>query len=317
MSTAKAFEISTVGVQTGVSFENILVATDFSPCSEAALPYALGLAKRYGSKVYTAYVMPHQVFVESAQPDLIQARRTAERKLAEIANMEAIQGIKHGELIREGEVPEVIANLIRQQRIDLLVMGTSGRKGVSKLLLGSVAEVVFRTAECPVLTIGPRVVRGPKPNGTLSPVFRQILFATDFGPESVDALPFALSLAEENRARLTLLHVSPEPLPVLPEPEPGGMPIVVDTREVVKSAEGHLRRLIPEGAPVWHEPTYMVQFGPAAETILKFAEQNVDLIVLGVKRPGALTKHLGAGVAYKVVSEAPCPVLTVGPRFYK
>ena len=307
--------MSTVGVQTRISLslENILVATDFSPCSEAALPYAFELAKRYGSMIHTVYVMPHEVFVESAEPDPTKARGAAEKKLAEIGNMETRQGIRHEEIIREGEVPEVIANLVGQLRIDLVVMGTSGRKALGKLLLGSVAEAIFRTVECPVLTIGPRVARGLKPNGEL----RRILYATDFGPESVDALPFALSLAEENRARLTLLHVSPEPLPLLPEPEPGGMPIVVDTGELVNSIEGHLRKLMPEGMALWQEPTFMVQFGPAAETILKIAEQNFDLIVLGVKRPTALTKHLGAGVAYKVISESPCPVLSVGAVFYR
>lgn len=302
--------MSTVGVQTRISLQNILVATDFSPCSEAAIPYALGLAKRYGSKVFTLYVMPHQVFVESPQPDPVQIRRTAERKLAEIAKTEAAQGIKHEEVIREGEVPDAITNLVRKQRIDLIVMGTCGRKGVDKLLLGSVAEAVFRIAECPVLTIGPRVVRGPKLDGAL----RRILFATDFGPESVVALPFALSFAEESRAQLTMLHVSPEPPPQLAEPEPGGMP-VVDPREVVKATESQLRKLIPEGVSLWQEPTFKALFGPPAETILKIAEQDFDMIVLGVKRPKALTKHLGAGVAYKVVTESPCPVLSVSSRY--
>jgi nucleotide-binding universal stress UspA family protein len=305
MSTA-----SVASVQTRISLQNILVATDFSPCSEAAIPYALGLAKRYGSKVFTVYVMPHQVLVESAQPDPVQARRTAERKLAEVAKTEAAQGIKHEEVIREGEVPDVITNLVRKQRIDLMVMGTCGRKGVDKLLLGSVAEAIFRIAECPVLTIGPRVVRGPKPDGAL----RRILYATDFGPESVNALPFALSFAEENRAQLTLLHVSAEPPPLLTEPEPGGMP-VVDPRDVVKTTESQLRKLIPAGVSLWQEPTFMVQFGPPAEIMLKIAEQDFDMIVLGVKRPKALTKHVGASVAYKVISESPCPVLSVSAQY--
>lgn len=304
--------MSAIGVQTRISLENILLATDFSPCSEEAVPYALGLAKRYGSKIWTLYVMPHPVYVEPGQSYLSDTRHTAEQKLAEIGSMETVLGIRHGELIREGNVPEVIAKLTRQQRINLIVMGTCGRKGVDKLLLGSVAEAVFRTAECPVLTIGPRVVRGLVPDGDL----RRILYATDFGPESVDALPFALSLSEEHRAHLTLLHVSPEPPPLLAEPEAGGMPIF-DPREVAESVERDLRQLVPDDTALWQEPAYMVQFGPAAETILKIAEQNVDLVVLGVKRRGLLTKHLRAGVAYKVICESPCPVLTVGARFHK
>ena len=91
---------------------------------------------------------------------------------------------------------------------------------------------------------------------------------------------------------------------------------VVDPGEVASSTETQLRGLIPEGTQLWHEPEYMVQFGTPAEMILKIAAQAVDMIVLGVKRPGALTKHLGAGVAYQVACEAPCPVLSVGARYH-
>ena len=73
--------------------------------------------------------------------------------------------------------------------------------------------------------------------------------------------------------------------------------------------------IVPEAKQLIFERLYMVQFGPAAEMIVKIAARSADMIVLGVKRPAALTKHLGAGVAYEVACEAPCPVLTVGARF--
>jgi nucleotide-binding universal stress UspA family protein len=90
---------------------------------------------------------------------------------------------------------------------------------------------------------------------------------------------------------------------------------VLDPDEVAASTEKQLRALIPEGAQLWHDPEYMVQFGPPAETIVNVAAQRADMIVLGVKRPTALTKHLGAGVAYRVACDAMCPVLSVGARF--
>ena len=151
------------------------------------------------------------------------------------------KGVKHNELIEQGEVPEVLSRLVREHDIDLIVIGTGGRKGLEKLLLGSVAEEVFRNAGCPVLTMGPHATHW-KIDGNL----RHILYATDFGPESLHGLPYAISLAEENRARLTLLHVAPEPGVALPEPEPGAMP-VLDPSEVVASTEKQLRALIPEG----------------------------------------------------------------------
>jgi nucleotide-binding universal stress UspA family protein len=90
---------------------------------------------------------------------------------------------------------------------------------------------------------------------------------------------------------------------------------VLDPEEVAASTEKQLRALIPDEAQLWHEPEYMVQFGPPAESIVNVAAQRADMIVLGVKRPTALTKHLGSGIAYRVACDATCPVLSVGARF--
>ena len=291
-----------------IRLRNILFATDLDLSSQAALFCALDLALRYNAALFTVNVMPHLPFVESPEPDPEQIKLEAMRKLAALA--EPFKGIKHKELIEQGEVPEVLSKLVEEYDIDLIVIGTGARTGLEKLLLGSVAEKVFRTAACPVLTVGPHVT-----HWELDGNLRHILFATDFGHESVYALPFALSLAENNKARLTLLHVAPEPGTPLPEPEPGAMPIL-DPSEVVATGEKQLRALIPEGIALWHEPEFLVQFGPPAETILRIGSKDVDLIVLGVKRPAALTKHLGAGAAYRIVCEALCPELSVGSQYH-
>lgn len=289
---------------TRIALQNILVATDFSACAQTALNYALGLAHRYGGTLFTVNVLPHMPFVESAQPDPEKTRAFAQQKLASMAASEPFKGIKHKEMIQEGEVGKVLSELVRENHIDLIVLGTEGRAGLKKFLLGSVAEEIFRSAECPVLTLGPHV---SKLDGSL----RNVLYATDFGPESIHGLPYALSLSEEHRARLTLLHVATEAGVVLPEPEPGAMPVVAPY-VAAASGEKQLRALIPADAGLWHEPEYLVQFGPAAETILRIANQKMDMIVLGVKRPAALTKHMGGGVAYRIICEAACPVLSVG-----
>jgi nucleotide-binding universal stress UspA family protein len=300
----------TVIAPTRIKLQNILFATDFSTSAQTVLSHALDLARHYGARLYTVNVLPHMPFVEAAQPDPEQTMLLANQQLAALMRSASLKDVEHNELIEQGEVPEVLSRLVRKHDIDLIVIGTGGRKGLGKLLLGSVAEEVFRNADCPVLTMGPHATRW-----NIGGNLRHILYATDFGPESLHGLPYAISLAEENRARLTLLHVAPEPGVALPEPEPGAMP-VVDPSEVVASTEKQLHALIPEGTQLWHEPEYMVQFGPAAETIVRIAAPTVDMIVLGVKRPAALTKHLGEGVAYKVACEAPCPVLSVGARYH-
>ena len=294
----------TVTAPARIKLRNILFATDFSSSAQTVLSHAVDLARRYGAVLYTVHVLPHMPFVESAQPDPEQARLLANQQLPALMNSVSLKDIEHKELIEQGEVPEVLSKLVRQQSIDLIVIGTGGRKGLGKLLLGSVAEAVFRDAACPVLTVGPHATRWGI-DGNL----QHILFATDFGPEYLHGLPYALSLAGENRARLTFLHAAPFPL-TLPEFRPE------DPEEVVAHRKKQLQRLIPKGTQLWHEPEYMVQFGSPAETIVRIAAESIDMIVLGVKRPTALTKHLGEGVAYKVTCDAPCPVLSVGARHH-
>jgi nucleotide-binding universal stress UspA family protein len=298
--------MATVAAPIRIALQNILVATDFSPCAESAVKYALGMAQRYGSTVHMVHVLPEMPFVESADPDPGKIRRSAQQKLAKLVASEAFQGIQHRETIEEGEVAQVLANVGTAQAIDLIVLGTQGRSGIGKFLLGSVAEEAFRSAICPVLTVGPHVTRGAG-NAKL----QHILYATDFGPESAHGVPYALSLAEENHARLTMLHAAHEPGLAWPEPVAGSMPVVAPEVEVANGMR-QLRALVPRDIALWHEPEFMVEFGPPAETILAAAAKDVDMIVLGVKRPAVLTKHLGSGVAYRVVCEAPCPVLTVG-----
>jgi len=174
----------------------------------------------------------------------------------------------------------------------------AGRSGVSRFLMGSVAEEVFREAACPVLTIGPKVVaQAPR-----EAEFKEIVFASDLNPES-PAAPYALSLAQEFQARLTLVHVAPQVAD-----------LETDTERIIEE----LHSLVPLDAEMWCRPEYMVKFGTPAAGILEVAaERHADLIVLGVRSAaghvGAAT-HVAAATAHSVVSCAECPVLTARGR---
>ena len=189
----------TVTAPTRIKLQNILFATDFSPSAQEVLSHSLDLARRYGAALLTVHVLPHTPFVEAAWPDPEQTKLSANQQLTALVSSAWLKDVEHRELIEQGEVVEVLSKLVREHGIDLIVIGTGARKGHGKLLLGSVAEEIFRNAECPVLTMGPHATRW-KIDGNL----QHILFATDFGPESLHALPYAISLTEENRARLTL-----------------------------------------------------------------------------------------------------------------
>src|ERR1035441_1517166 len=114
-----------------------------------------------------------------------------------------LMGLPHEDIVERGPIQEVITDLIRWNNIDLLVLGTHGRGGLNKFLLGSVAEELFRTATCPVLTVGAKVPQ-PQENSLTT---CSVLFPTDFDEPSRPALPYAISIANKNAGRLILLHV--------------------------------------------------------------------------------------------------------------
>ncbi len=276
-------------------FKNILFASDLTRFSEEALPYVRSLGRKYGSKIFAIHIVPPEGEV-SASGEL---KKTATAALREARNqMKALEpgweGLRHQMVVRRGDVWREIAKLIREKKIDLVVTGTHGRRGVSKALLGSVAEKIFRQAPCPVLTVGPQTAGEPESIADL----HSILFPTDFSPASLAALPYAVGLAQEHRAQLNLLHV-------MASEEDG---------PIAASFTDRLRNLAPRGEDLWCEPKAFVETGNPSETILKQAEEmEVDLIVLGVKtrRTAAHAKPLPMATAYRVVSRAICPVLTV------
>jgi nucleotide-binding universal stress UspA family protein len=289
-----------VQARTRITLKNILFATDFSQVADAAAPIAIQIARRYGAKVYGVHVNQFENYALTS-PEAWSAMAQAAEKEAKEHNQhleEQINGVEHEVVIAEGNISEVISNLIQQKEIDLVVLGTRGRKGLGKALLGSVAEQILRQASCPVLTVGPHVNLWSDEYAKM----REILYATDLVTDTPIAAPYAISLAQENQAHLVLLHV-------IENPKPGDL---VDSPEGVNLKVRKLHQVVTEQAGLWCEPTYIVEQGPAAEKILDVAKRrHTDLIVLGVRPAKGLATHLNIGTVHKVVSQATCPVLTV------
>jgi len=285
-------------VPIGISLQNILLATDFSSCSETALSYAVGMSRRYGATVYTVNVVPEELS-DVQPPDPFYLRHSAENNMANLAKSDLFQGIKHQELVKEGFTSEVLSKLIGRLGIDLIVLGTHGRGGIKKLVLGSVAEEVVDSAYCPVLTVGPHV--SSKLGSELK--LRRILYATDL-PGSARALTYALWLAEHERAHLTLLHVLKMPTDV-----------PLGSREAKSdTAMKRLVQLHPLETTPSVETEFIVKIGAPAEHILKVAEdQGADLIVMGPHHTSyaRVSAHLPWVTPHQVLCHARCPVLTV------
>jgi nucleotide-binding universal stress UspA family protein len=288
--------------RTRISLKNILYASDFSAIAENAAGYALELARRFKAKVFAVHVRPLEIY-GMAPPESWPALRDA----AEIQAQEEAKrldglfpSVLHESIVEEGNVWDVLSTLIERNVIDLVVMGTHGRKGLQKVLLGSVAENVLRRASCPVLTVGPHV----DVEAERAAEMKRILFATDFSGASEAAAAYALSLAQENQAVLDIVHV-------LEPQKPGEL---VHSSELVSGCAARMRSLIPADAVPWCEPNTLIEVGQAAEQILNVAKaRHSQLVVLGVKAASNFpaATRLPWAVAHKIISAAECPVLTV------
>lgn len=289
--------------RTRIELKKILFATDFSPVAEAALPYAVGLARQFGAQVHGVHVRfpaTYPIVGPEAMPQVIEAAEEQAKFEAQQIH-EMLADIPHEVTVAEGDLWPVLSDIVDKQKTDLIVMGTHGRTGMSRALLGSAAEEVFRRATCPVLTVGPVVSR----NTERRLAMKEILFATDFSEGSLAALPYAVSLAQEHQSNLTLLHVAGEA-------KAGEL---VHAEQYANSTLRRLQALVPSGAELWCEPKCRVEHGDEAAKIVEVAVAlGADLIVLGVHRPkgglGAAT-HVLPSIVHSVIAQAQCPVFTV------
>ena len=277
-----------------------MFATDFLPAADLAAPIAVQIAQRYDAKVYGVHVNrfdDHTAIAPNAWAAMAEAAERESKEQAQRLNKQ-LEAVEHEAVIGEGNTWKVISDLIEKREIDLVVVGTRGRTGFGKVLLGSVAEQILRQSPCPVLTVGPHVNLWSDEFAKM----REILYATDLAADFPIAAPYAVSLAQENQAHLVLLHV-------IEDPKAGDL---VNSPEVVEFKERKLQQLVTQQAGLWCDPSYIVEHGPTAEKILDVAKRrHTDLIVLGARPAKGLATHLNIGTVHKVVSQAECPVLTV------
>jgi nucleotide-binding universal stress UspA family protein len=296
---------------------HVLCPTDYSEFAERALVHAAALARALGGDLTVAYVFPYPVPLGGEVPyftsELLGSVARAEQldKLKEFARPAAAAGVKVRSVLREGDPSREIARLAEELPADLVVMGTHGRGGFERLLLGSVTERLLRRAPCPVLT----VCHGQAPSLQADNPLRRILCANDLGTTSGDVVAYAVSLTEACGARLTLLHVLEGP-----EFEPGN-PLRFSVPEVHalhrslrEDARMNLRLAVPDEIRLRTEVHDVVAEGRAHEEILRVArEEAPQLIVMGAHGRGALEHMLFGSTSHRVVREAPSPVLIVRP----
>lgn len=299
------------------AFKHILAATDLSAASNHALCYAVSIAEQNHASLCLVHAAPKEprgpVPMDPLPREMDAKLLAAEQGVQELAAELADRDIRVTTLVARGFVGEVLLDEIQRSHADLLVVGTHGRGGISKLALGSVAEEMLRTAPCPVLTVGPHA------RPLESKYFRRILFATDFGPASTRAIPLVMALAERNAAKLIFLNlISPLPMEtslVAYAPPTYAAEILNDWQSAERiRATRRLHRLIPDDAKLAQVPEYVVSMDFSGGGILEAAElHHADLIVMGANHAvsAKAAAHIPWAIVHKVVCGATCPVLTV------
>ena len=296
-----------------IEFKRILCPVDFSESSTRSLAHAAALARWYEAQLTVLHVVPTfdpvQVRAELGVPIQIVNPVPREEVVQEMRRLLHRAGFSaDAHLAAEaGDASTTIVDQALTTSADLIVIGTHGRRGFKRLLLGSVAETVLHEAPCPVLTVSPHTT------ATTSDVvtFKRILCPIDFSPSALQALGFALDLARQAGGLVTLLHV----VEWLPEDEPRtsahfNVPEV--RRYMVDDAKERLRSLVAEESRVWCEIDDVIVSGRAHREILRAAEtRSADLIVMGAQGRGGVGLALFGSTTQQVVRGAACPVLTV------
>jgi nucleotide-binding universal stress UspA family protein len=288
--------------QISISIHNVLLATDFSATANTALSYAAAIAGRYNSRLIVAHVINPEAFdlleSESGKAAARQARDEATRKIGDLLTRAQLPGESSEIEVAEGAVADRLLNIIQQSRVDLAVLGTHGRRAFQKMILGSITEEIFRIAPCPVLTVGPKTL--PFSAGRQ---IRHVLYPAEYVPDTSKAAAYALSLAHQYDATLTVMNVRED------------MAATAPASEWFKPEREHwIQQHLPQGSDLRNRVRFHMGFGAAADSILEFtANANVDVIVMPVRQLDPLmAAHLPRpDTAYEVISRALCPVLTI------
>jgi nucleotide-binding universal stress UspA family protein len=204
--------------------------------------------------------------------------------------------------VHEGVAADSILSFAQERKMDLIVMGTHGRRGFDRLVLGSVTDRVMRTAACPVLAISnlPRDSSATGEERRRVHHLSRILFRTDFSEASERALNYAISATAEYDAELTLLHVLEE------------VPGPAKTEEAIATATQQLDKLIPQEGRKTFKIRRAVRMGRPYMQIIQFVvKAQIDLVTMGVSGWGALDRAVFGSTTYRVMQLGPCPVLAV------
>lgn len=296
-----------------VTFTHVLYPTDLSAASRPALRHAAAIARWYGARLTVLHVVPtfDPISVPSDRIGVGAALvypPTQEAVQAEIEGSlrsDDLDDLEVAVLAASGDPVRVIVEQARSA--DLIVMGTHGRSGFERLMVGSVTEKVLRLAPCPVLAVPAQVAPGSGSNA----VFRRILCAVDFSPASERALEVALDLARQANGTLTVVTV----IEWLAEEEPRATAhfnVSEYRQHLIEDTRARLQALLSGESRTWCDLTEVVTLGRAHREVARLAaERDCDLVVMGAQGRGGARLALFGSTTATVIRGATSPVLVV------
>jgi nucleotide-binding universal stress UspA family protein len=296
-----------------MQFRGILCATDFSEHSNRTIPYGVAIAREFGARLYVCHVIDLSavaIYGEFQIDPIGQQERIRQQAQEQLSQMPGLADVEWEPLIRVGQPATEIARLVEEKAVDLVIACTRGHSGLKRLILGSVTQRLMRTLSCPVLAVQ------EAEEGFIDPAaglirLKKILVGSDFSADSILALNYGLSLAQEFESELHLIHVM-EP-PVYPEFRSPAE----QTQDMVRTDvfKEKLDTLVPGDARNWCSLKVSVQRGQPYEELVAYAvAQNIDMIVLGVRGYGLVKSLLMGSTTDRVVRRSPCPVLAVSSQ---
>lgn len=302
-----------------MTIRNVLTPTDFSASADAALTHAVRFADRFDAALHLLHVVNE---LDAAWYGLSDAE---ERAASLRTQIQAEAQDRLHDLVPDSteievrtevsqqlnfDVADAIQDYVGEHAVNLVVMGTHGRRGIGRLMLGSVANNLIRRASCPVVTVRDEAEEGGDVADT---GYREILAPIDFSEHSRRALRLSKEIAARYGARLHLLFVAEKR--VVPRFSDTGIPgvnVVEMDPEIVENAEAALEQLNQSVGGPEVESACHVEEGDVAQDIVSFAETNeTDLIVMATRGLTGITRFMLGSNTERVVRAAPCPVLTV------
>jgi len=290
-----------------MQLKSILCPVDFSDSSAAAYQYAVSLAEYYKARIVALHVVElwKYPFADYAAHEADYAKfcralnEGGEVQLQRFVKEYSAAGVQPELVIHQGNAPNCILSVAQRQNLEMIVMGTHGRRGFDRLVLGSATDRVIRKATCPVLVVSSVAHKALVTEADGRHRLRRILYCTDFSNNSERARGYAISLAAEYSAELTLLHVA----------ETHGL---AKAERTIAERTQELDKLVSGAERANLRVSSAVRFGKPYEEIVRHAtETQASLLIMTARGGDAVDRAVFGSTTYRVIQLGPCAVLAI------